>query len=291
MKISGVVVLYNPDEKVLDNIKTYIDLLDVLYVVDNSLIPNDNSKKYKDKKIKYISNNGNKGIAFALNVGAKEALKNGSEWLLTMDQDSSFQKESLEKMILFLKEINKNIIMSESLDLSYDKIGILSALQRTELNKTEKLSGISYPLVVMTSGNLVNLNAYKKVKGFKDWFFIDAVDFEFCLNLKKNGYEIIQMNTAELNHNLGESVEKKMLGKTMYVTNHNPIRRYYITRNRHYLYDLYKDDYLDYCALELSRTKHELIKIILFEKDKIKKLKYIYKGYRDYKKGIKGELK
>ena len=77
----------------------------------------------------------------------------------------------------------------------------------------------------------------------------------------------------------------------MYVTNHNPIRRYYITRNRHYLYDLYKDDYLDYCALELSRTKHELIKIILFEKDKIKKLKYIYKGYRDYKKGIKGELK
>ena len=291
MKISGVVVLYNPDEKVLDNIKTYIDLLDVLYVVDNSPIPNDNSKKYKDKKIKYISNNGNKGIAFAFNVGAKEALKNGSEWLLTMDQDSSFQKESLEKMILFLKEINKNIIMSESLDLSYDKIGILSALQRTELNKTEKLSGISYPLVVMTSGNLVNLNAYKKVKGFKDWFFIDAVDFEFCLNLKKNGYEIIQMNTAELNHNLGESVEKKMLGKTMYVTNHNPIRRYYITRNRHYLYDLYKDDYLDYCALELSRTKHELIKIILFEKDKIKKLKYIYKGYRDYKKGIKGELK
>lgn len=291
MKISGVVVLYNPDENVLDNIKTYIDLLDVLYVVDNSPIPNDNSKKFKDKKIKYISNNGNKGIAFALNVGAKEALKNGSEWLLTMDQDSSFQKESLEKMILFLKEINKNIIMSESLDLSYDKIGILSALQRTELNKTEKLSGISYPLVVMTSGNLVNLNAYKKVKGFKDWFFIDAVDFEFCLNLKKNGYEIIQMNTAELNHNLGESVEKKMLGKTMYVTNHNPIRRYYITRNRHYLYDLYKDDYLDYCALELSRTKHELIKIILFEKDKIKKLKYIYKGYRDYKKGIKGELK
>lgn len=291
MKISGVVVLYNPDKKVLDNIKTYINLLDNLYVVDNSPIPNDNSKKFRDKKIKYISNNGNKGIAFALNVGADLALKNGSEWLLTMDQDSSFQNGSLEKMISFLKEINKNTIMSESLDLSYDKIGILSALQRTKLNKNDKLSGVSYPLVVMTSGNLVNLKAYKKIKGFKDWFFIDAVDFDFCLNLKKNGYEVIQMNTAELNHNLGDTTEKKILGKTIYVTNHNPVRRYYITRNRHYLYDLYKDDYLDYCVLELSRTKHELIKIILFEKDKIEKLRYIYKGYRDYKKGIKGELK
>lgn len=292
MKISGVVVLYNPDENVLKNIDSYIGKLDILYVVDNSPIPNDNSNKFsKNKKIKYISNGGNKGIAKALNIGAKEAIKNGSEWLLTMDQDSSFKKGALEKMIEFLNELNKNKIMSESLNLDCNKIGVLSALQRTELNKNEKLSGLSYPLVVMTSGNLVNLKAYQKVKGFKDWFFIDAVDFEFCLNIKKHDYEIIQMNTVELNHNLGNTVEKKLLGKTMYVTNHNYVRRYYITRNRHYLYDLYKDDFLDYCALELSRTKHELLKIILFEKDKLKKIKAIYKGYKDYKHGVKGEMK
>ena len=36
MKLAGVVVLYNPDQKVLDNISSYIDELDVLYLVDNS---------------------------------------------------------------------------------------------------------------------------------------------------------------------------------------------------------------------------------------------------------------
>ncbi len=291
MKICGVVVLYNPDSKVIDNIKSYIKSLDKLFIVDNSPVPNDNKENFKDKKMEYISNDGNKGIANALNVGAKEAIKLKADWLLTMDQDSSFQEGALEKMISFLKELKDNQIMSEVLGLTYDKLGVLSALQRTELNNNDKLEGLDYPLVVMTSGNLINLDIYKEIDGFKDWFFIDAVDFEYCLNIKKNGYEVVQMNTAELKHNLGNISKKTILGKKLFVTNHSATRRYYITRNRHYLYDLYHEDFLEYCALELNRTKHELLKIILFENHKIDKMKAMYKGYRDYKKGITGEIK
>lgn len=291
MKICGVVVLYNPDDKVIDNVKSYLKPLDRLFIVDNSPIPNDNKDRFKDKKMEYISNGGNKGIANALNVGAKEAMKLKADWLLTMDQDSSFQEGAFEKMISFLKELKDNKIMSEALGLSYDKLGVLSALQRTELNKNDRLEGLDYPLVVMTSGNLINLNIYKEIDGFKDWFFIDAVDFEYCLNIKKNGYEVVQMNTAELKHNLGDIRQKKIFGKTVFVTNHSAIRRYYITRNRHYLYDLYNEDFLEYCALELSRTKHELLKIILFEDHKLDKIKAVYRGYRDYKKGKTGGIK
>lgn len=291
MKVCGVVVLYNPDDKVIDNVKSYLKPLDKLFIVDNSPLPNDNKDKFKDKKIKYISNNGNKGIANALNVGAKEAIDQKADWLLTMDQDSSFKEGALEKMIAFLKELKSNQIMSEVLGLSYDKLGVLSALQRTGLNENEKLEGLDYPLVVMTSGNLINISIYQKIGGFKDWFFIDSVDFEYCLNIKKNGYEVVQMNTAELNHNLGDINKKTILGKTIFVTNHSAIRRYYITRNRHYLYDLYNEDFLEYCALELNRTKHELLKIILFEDHKIDKIKAIYRGYRDYKKGKTGGIK
>lgn len=35
-KIAGVVILYNPEENVYANIMTYIDSLDILYIVDNS---------------------------------------------------------------------------------------------------------------------------------------------------------------------------------------------------------------------------------------------------------------
>ncbi len=291
MKIVGVVVLYNPEDNVINNIKSYLGLIDKLYVVDNTPIPNNNINVFKDKKIKYISNNGNKGIAYALNEGAKEAIKDKADWLLTMDQDSSFKEGSLEKMINFLQEIKKNKLLEEVLGLSYDKIGVLSVCHRTEFNKGEKLTGISYPLVVMTSGNLINLDVYKKVGGFKDWLFIDAVDFDYCLNVQKHKYEVVQMNTAELKHNLGNIKRIEFLGRTMFVTNHSATRRYYITRNRHYLYDLYQEDFLDYCAIELGRTRKELIKIILFEDNKLEKIKAIYKGYKDYKKGIKGGLK
>ena len=134
------------------------------------------------------------------------------------------------------------------------------------------------------------MDIYQKIGGFKDWLFIDAVDFEYCLNAKKHRYKVIQMNTVELNHNLGKIEKKKFLNKKTYVTNHNAIRRYYITRNRHYLYDMYKKDFDEYCRLEVRMTKKELIKILLFEKDKLNKSRHIYKGYRDYKKGKKGAI-
>ena len=290
MKIEGAVVLYNPNNNVIDNIKSYLKPLNKLYVIDNSEIPNNNEEMFKDPKIKYVSNGGNKGIANALNVACKMAIEDKADWVLTMDQDSSFKNGAFEKMITFLEELKRNKIMQETLGTSIDNLAVLSALQRTGMNIDDKLEGIDFPLVVMTSGNLINMDIYQKIGGFKDWLFIDAVDFEYCLNAKKHRYKVIQMNTVELNHNLGKIEKKKFLNKKTYITNHNAIRRYYITRNRHYLYDMYKKDFDEYCRLEVRMTKKELIKILLFEKDKLNKIRHIYKGYRDYKKGKKGAI-
>lgn len=288
MKYAGVVVLYNPGDDLFDNIESYIDSLDILYVVDNT--PGvDRVKDFSNyDKIEYIPLNENRGIAYALNVGAKKAIKNKCDWLLTMDQDSRFEKNSLEEMIEFVEESSHNNIVSNIVGSKYEKIGIVSPFHITVRTKDINPKGIDWPLVVMTSGNLVNLNAYKKVGGFKDWMFIDCVDFDFCLSLRKMDYEIIQLNYSKLQHKLGDTIEKKFCGKTIYIDNHSPFRRYFISRNRHYLYDMFVADFPLYCKLELKRTKKEMFKIWIFEKKKIKNTIAIYKGYRDYKKGIKG---
>ena len=39
------------------------------------------------------------------------------------------------------------------------------------------------------------------------------------------------------------------------------------------------------------KNKKEFVKIILGEKDKVNKIKMVLRGYKDYKKGIKGKLK
>lgn len=289
MKLAGVVVLYNPDDEVKSNIASYIDSLDVLYVIDNS--SNNNSKRFKDKRIKYIFNGSNLGIAAALNIGARTAIKDGYNWLLTMDQDSCFDKSNVDRMIEFLERLKSDQFIRGILNTSYEKIGLISPFHDTLIESNVVPVGIDSPLNVMTSGNIINLKAYKKIGGFKDWLFIDAVDFEYCLNLRSYDYDIFRLNCIKLNHNLGNPVFKKILFKKMYSLNHSPIRRYYMVRNRHYLNELYKNDFPDYCKLELSRTKKEAIKIILCERDKIKKLRAMFKGYIDYKRGIKGEKK
>lgn len=36
MKLAGVVILYHPDENIVENINSYITDIDFLYIVDNS---------------------------------------------------------------------------------------------------------------------------------------------------------------------------------------------------------------------------------------------------------------
>ena len=45
MKICGVVVLYNPDDDINNKIKSYINIIDKLFVVDNSNQDNSNILK------------------------------------------------------------------------------------------------------------------------------------------------------------------------------------------------------------------------------------------------------
>ncbi|MEE3343283.1 MAG: glycosyltransferase [Bacilli bacterium] len=292
MKLAGVVVLFNPSNLVLDSINTYIDDVDVLYAVDNSSV--DNSELFKNKKIRYVANMDNLGIARALNIGADMAINDGYKYLLTMDQDSKFENKGVYKLKQMIINYSKNKILIDKFGSNVNKIGLYSPVH--VINNDPSIMGISNdkydsPINVMTSGNIINLDSYKKIGGFKDWFFIDCVDFDYCLNLRKNGYEIIRNNSIVLNHELGSFVEKKIFGKIYTTFEHNYIRRYYIVRNRHYLYDMYKDDFKDYCELEKKCTKREFKLVWLCEKHKIKKTWYMLKGYLDYKKGKKGKIK
>ena len=282
MKLAAVVVLYNPDEKILQNINSYIDYVDVVYAVDNSSA--DNSGSLQSDKIVYLANGENKGIAYALNRGAQQAVSDGYDWLLTMDQDSTFQNDGVDKMKQFLLECK-----SGKNQYDYEKIGLITPFHRTLFNENDHLEEIDSPAVVMTSGNIISLDAYKKVGGFKDWMFIDAVDFDYCLNLRDHGYDIWRLPQVELKHNLGDVVFKTFRGKRYYGLNHSPIRRYYIVRNRHYFCDMYEDRYPGFCGAERLSTRAEVKGILLCEKQKLKKLLAMFRGYLDYKKGVKGK--
>ncbi|MCL5027439.1 MAG: glycosyltransferase [Bacteroidetes bacterium] len=90
-KIAGVTVLYQPSEEVILNILSYLNQIDLLYIIDNSEEINieiiDRIREYD--RIKILDNYGNVGIAAALNKAARKAIEDDYDFLLTMDQDTA----------------------------------------------------------------------------------------------------------------------------------------------------------------------------------------------------------
>lgn len=276
MKLAVVVVFYNPSEENIKNIKNYLQSVDQVYVIDNS---EDKVIRLQDtKKIKYIKLGENKGIAYALNKGANLAIEDQYEYLLTLDQDSLITSEIIKGMKSYL------------IDHASEKIGLISPYQ--DIDSKEEVSKVEAEemIEVMTSGNIINLDAYQKIKGFKDWLFIDCVDTEYCMNLNQHGYKVVRLNQLKMKHKLGNLTIHKLGNKTYPCYNHNPIRRYYIMRNTLYIKKMYGSVYKEYTDHLIRVQKGQVKRILAFESQKFAKLKMMYKGYRDFKKGKKGKL-
>lgn len=280
LKIAATVILYNPGPNVINNIGSYTNWVEIIYAIDNSEKENRVlTKEIADiPRVKYIRAGMNSGIAKAINIAAQTALQENYDLLLTMDQDSKARPKMIANMLAILNYVD------------ITEIGIISPWHITDPDKTPASERLYDEVqTVMTSGNLLNLNAYKESGPFNEQLFIDCVDHDYCLRLIRQGYKVIRSNNAELEHTLGKQTFHKLFGKTKVTNNHPPLRRYYITRNRLYLMAKYKADFPEY----YKASKQELIKefkyIILFEKNKLSKIKMMFKGFLDYKKGKMGK--
>lgn len=273
MTLAGAVVLYNPEDKVLDNINSYLNEIDVLYAVDNSEIHNlslvENLKN--NPKVKYISNERNLGIASALNISAKLAHENNYSWMLTMDQDSGFPDSS------YFRAFNE-----------FPDKDNLALFSPTHYHSKKSFHGRvenAPATIVMTSGNILNLSAYSIIGDFNEKLFIDEIDHDYCLRAILKGFKIIQCN-IELNHTLGKPVFKN--GKE--ITIHNNIRIYYITRNNLYIW---KNYFIKFPVLILKRIRWYLdyaYNNLVYSEKKSVTIKYMFKGLSHFIIGRYGQL-
>ena len=162
MKLAGAVILYNPPENIIENILTYINDIEKLYIFDNS-----HQKKIiiPDKilnKSEYFHSGNNEGIARRLNQAMANAKKDGYDYLLTMDQDSSFKKGELEIYKQLINEENDKPLIS------------MYGVRYFELNKFNVETKINNQILI-TSGSIINISIALKLKGF-DVAFNNSVE-------------------------------------------------------------------------------------------------------------------
>lgn len=277
-RIAAIVVFYNPDPVFIDNIRCYSDDVETVYVIDNSdsVLPGINELLAALKKVIYIRNAGNLGIATALNIGLEQAIKAGFDFALTMDQDSSAEPGMVKALLGCLDAFDRN------------SVGIVSPFYQLGDTSTPSPEEFKDVEVAMASGNLLNLAAFKKVGTFRDDYFIDYVDHEYCLRLRQHGYRIITANRAVLKHRLGAMSWHRLLWKKIKVGNHPPLRRYYAFRNRFHLHKQYRKEFPLYFRFFYRNIIQELIGVFLFEQQKVAKLTMMWRGLRDYRRGVFG---
>lgn len=273
--IAAVVVIFNPPETLYENLSALQKQVALLYLVDNS----EPEYKFADKiftsevaKVKLLHKGSNIGVAAALNLAAKRAIKDCHSFLLCMDQDSLAADYMVENLFKY----------------AASDVAIVAPKLVDNIKKNIAVSNTADAVLnVMTSGTLLSLKAYQKIGEFREDFFIDFIDIEYALRTAKNGYIILQANDAVLEHHVGKKIE---LSAKIKLTTHPAIRKYYKTRNRIYLWGEYKTDFPFFILKDICRFFLEFLRLILFEPEKIKKIDMMLKGISDAFAGKVGKF-
>lgn len=273
IRIYAGVVLFNPDiSRLKENLSHIYRQVDKVILIDNA---SENIKQVEGliaEKSKFIlvKNSSNIGIASALNQIIKYGLENQYDWTLTLDQDSVCDDHLIEKYVEFINnEFHTNIgcLTCNIVDRNF---------QLTETyHECKDYKIIDY---CITSGSLMNLSATNSIGLFDGKMFIDKVDCDICINLRKHGYKVIQINYNGLLHEVGHAQQLHIGFRKWEIYNHSALRRYYMTRNASYLLKKYHNLYV--IKIFFKEIFHTLL-VLMFEDSKKEKLKQGLKGFID----------
>jgi len=283
MKLLGIIVLYYPDEKIIGNILSYLPFLDKLIIWENTPEKSQKNIYFDDNslqsKILKWGENSNVGLGAPLNKAVEYGIKEGFTHLLTMDQDSYFSQDNFEKYVDFIKsrpEDNSNCFY------------IPNYLVKGNLFLSEDLN-FENVTNYMTSGTIYPVSVFSKIGLFREDFFVDTIDIEFGLRAKKSKVSIIAVHFVVLHHGVGYQKKKhRLLWKVVFPNEYSPTRSYYIIRNGLITFKEYPDPqekskYLRYWFYK------RLVYVVLYESNKINKMKALLLGYYHGKKGILGK--
>ncbi len=278
-KIYAGIVLYNPDINRLKlNIEAIYEQVDKIILVDNgsSNVVDAETLISEYNNCCLISNDDNEGIAKALNQIFECAIDEQADWVLTLDQDSICPSNMIDS---YKQHI------AEHVGIICPKLNILG----WNLEETAEDPDVEEVSDCITSGALTSVKAWTEVGGFNEDYFIDLVDSEFSKKLTNNHLAILRDNRVIMQHEVGESVEKKIGSHVLRCTKHSPIRCYYMVRN-HFMYIKTYKEQLN-MSFEKKMLLHKIITSYIVAEDKKQTIKMMYRGYRDYKRNIVGKDK
>lgn len=297
--IAAVTVAYN-GVAVLQNhlaaLEQQTRKLDEIIVVNNASTDrtmNLLATEYPAVTVLSLPENGGVGGGYAAGL-AYAALNRKHDWIWLFDQDSVPDKDALERLLCGLDLLGPNA----------DSIGILAPVcvdsatklpcpgllwKRGRIFKiaTDSHQPVTLVDMVISSGSLVRRQAVEAVGPPRADFFMDFVDYEYCLRLRRHGFEIAVVRDSHLDHVLGDPSKLKLLGRPMHWTDHPPWRLYYMARNEVFTIWRYYPTWRAK-GFALYRLARHALFLLLLGRKKAACLGMMYRGFLDGRSGKLG---
>ncbi|MEX0809110.1 MAG: glycosyltransferase family 2 protein [Dongiaceae bacterium] len=283
LSAAALIVTYYPDDGLPPRIDKLLQQVRRLVIVDNG--SNDDTFGYIDQysqhqDVTLLRNTANLGIATALNQGMELLAGEGYDWVLTLDQDSAVNNDCISALTTTAQQYS-----------GYSDIALIGSMRKEARSDDRQhrwlrpKKGIPFfervkcleigpngVTLVITSGTLTNVSVFRKIGPFRDDYFIDLVDFEYCLRARKAGYRILVSCRAEILHHAGMKVVGATSISAISPMHHEPLRKYYMFRNAVRTIGSYGRLFPHWLLYQLSAMGEILIAIVLFEDRKMAKL-------------------
>ncbi len=247
-ELSIIIVNYNVKEFLQNLIysiqKAACNIITEIIIVDNH--SEDGSVDFIREKflplggIKLIVNKQNLGFSKANNIGLSEAK---GEYLLLLNPDAVVSEDTFQKMIDFFKSnpgvglagckiLNPNGTFEPACRRSFPgpwtafcKVtGLSSLFPKSRLfarynltylneNETYEVDAVSGSFMMLTR------EAYEKVGGLDEEFFMYGEDLDLCYRIQNAGLKVFYVHSTQIIHYKGESTRRSSLDETKYFYN------------------------------------------------------------------------
>jgi rhamnosyltransferase len=286
-EVCGVLVTYHPDSGFPHRLRDILQQVATVVVVDNGSAET-HLELLRDlaaeHRVALVLNGANVGLARALNVGIEHAAALGFSWAVLLDQDSRIDVDMVRTLVAVRESFTDKA-----------RLGLIGAGFRERHRISAKIARLESRSnewrevqTVITSGSLLSLNAYRHIGPFREAFFIDHVDTEYCARARARGYRVLKTLRPLMTHSIGKPTQHRLLWMKKWTSNHSADRRYYITRN--YTVMLHEGGARipgSWALLGLLSGLNACKRIALYENAKREKIAAVFSGWWD---GIMGQM-
>lgn len=243
LPVAALVVGYRPETAVLDALLLRL-VAEVSLVV---LLDNGGAQGYlkahpeQRGKVQYLDMQGNQGLGAALNRGMEHVRQAGLRHAITFDQDSSPPVGMVAALYSAMQAQHAQGIPCAAIGPAFfdrretgeHRFPIYREVNgHIQVMVPDPAQGLHEVDVLITSGMLVDTDAWADGLPYEDGLVVDYTDTDWCFRARAAGRRLFVLPSVGMPHALSDTPPVRVMG--VHLLRYTPVRRYYYFRNTVY---------------------------------------------------------